>query len=162
MPTPTYTPLANLTLSSSAASVTFSSISQAYRDLVLVVEGSSASGAANNRIRFNGDSGATYSLARMNGNGSTTFSDSYTSVNFPTLSTMNFTTTGRVIITASIMDYSATDKHKAVLARSGSDEAVGAVALRWENTSAINSLMFYSANSTFAAGSTFSLYGISA
>jgi len=51
-----YVPLANLTLGSSAASVTFSSISQAYKDLVLVIEATtSALDVA--IIRFNSDQG---------------------------------------------------------------------------------------------------------
>jgi len=38
----TYTPIASVTLSSAQASVTFSSIPQTYTDLVLVVNGSTA------------------------------------------------------------------------------------------------------------------------
>ena len=39
MPTPTYTPLATVTLGTSAASVTFSSIPATYRDLILIFDG---------------------------------------------------------------------------------------------------------------------------
>jgi hypothetical protein len=56
-----YTALANVTLGSSAASVTFSSISQSYRDLVLVIT-ATTSAVDNAFIRFNSDSGSNYNI----------------------------------------------------------------------------------------------------
>ena len=57
----TYVAIATNTLSSAAASVTFSSISGAYTDLVLVTNATLASGgAANLWCRFNGDGAANY------------------------------------------------------------------------------------------------------
>jgi hypothetical protein len=57
------------------------------------------------------------------------------------------------------MDYSATNKHKTVLARGGpGNELVRASATRWNNNNAINriTVVFAALN----AGTTLSLYGI--
>jgi hypothetical protein len=62
MPTPTYTPLATVTLASTASSVTFSSIPATYRDLVVVHNNfGTVNNDANSNFRFNGDSGSNYS-----------------------------------------------------------------------------------------------------
>lgn len=165
MPTPTYTPLANLTLGSSAASVTFSSINQGFRDLVLVVTGITSIDDFNNAyLTFNSDTGTNYSTVQMRGDGSSTSSVSSSSTNRgwiaqnPTF-ILGATTTALV----SIMDYSATDKHKSWLART--DRAGGsttALAGRWASTSAITSVQIKIDSLNFGSGSTFALYGIAA
>jgi len=154
VPTPTYTALANITLGSSASSVTFSSIPATYRDLVLVVVGT-ATADATWGLRFNGDTGSNYPYVEMNGDGASTTS---------TTSTLTFFRIGRTTGTQGttiiqIMDYSATDKHKTGLSRTGpANEIVRAVASRWANTAAITSIV--TNNVTFASGTTLSLYGI--
>jgi len=58
------------------------------------------------------------------------------------------------------MDYSATDKNKAALTRSGAAAQVTVMlSTRWANTVAITSLTVVPQTSSFAAGSTFNLYG---
>jgi len=166
MPTPTYTPLANITLGSSAASVTFSSISQAYRDLVLVISGKSATGNDQSKIRFNGDTGSNFYEVVMEGNGTTAFSGAgspmgsfiYLSYNYYDLNATDFNS-----IVINVMDYSATDKHKTVLARTNKASShTGAVAGRWANTAAITTLLVQPDSFSWAAGSSFALYGIAA
>ena len=152
MPTPTYTALATVTLASSAASVTFSSIPATYRDLILVFRGTLTTTAVVG-ARANGDTGSNYTLVRMVG---PVVSSSHTETYFPLLysgSPLN----GLSIV--QFMDYSATDKHKTALTRSGdfSADRVEAIASRWANTAAINSL---TVSSTFASGCTFNLYGV--
>ena len=66
-----------------------------------------------------------------------------------------------------IQDYSATDKHKSYLYRSGgaTDTNYGtyAAAGRWANTSAITTITIAPSGSyTLLAGSTFALFGIQA
>lgn len=163
MPTPTYTPLANVTLGSSAASVTFSSISGSYRDLVFVFNGSkTTSGAISVGLQFNSDTGSNYSNVFMYGDGSSVQTGASTS-------TMIFT--GRVAGVnnigdgvTSIMDYSATDKHKSVISRGNAvtDNITIAYAGRWANTAAITSIkaIIENGSGSFAVGSTFALYGI--
>lgn len=166
MPTPTYTPLANITLGSTSSTVTFSSISQLYRDLVLVVMpiGSTAS---NFLVQVNGDTtNANYSVVNMRGNGFG--ASSGTTSGYPG---WNVAFSSSVLTTAGhntrleIMDYSATDKHKTALIRTNNTplgEATEAEAGRWANTAAITSLTCVTQGSSFVAGSTFALYGIAA
>lgn len=154
-----YVPLANITVSVAAATITVSSISQSYRDLILV--GSpifTASGSTT--FRFNNDSGSNYDAVLMVGNGSTVSSPTNPGTN---IQTWNNPQSSSVVMqfVFQVMDYSATDKHKSVLMRE--DSAVGvtaATAARWASTSAVTTLTIASSNLTFAAGSTFSLYGI--
>jgi hypothetical protein len=162
MGTTTYTPLANITLGSSAASVTFSSISQAYRDLVLVVKPIASTGT-NMLIRFNSDSGSNYYRLGMYGDGSSTgsFSETNTEVRSGAYSYPDTTANFQDIL--NIMDYSATDKHKTTLSRLGIASAgVETYATRWANTAAITSIAFTLSSGTYSAGSSFALYGIAA
>jgi hypothetical protein len=150
-----YVALANVTLGSSASSVTFSSISQAYRDLVLVHSGT-ANLQVGMQMRFNGDNTETnYNRVSMQGNGSSASSSSVNNSGFGSV----YTSVGQNLV--SIMDYSATDKHKSILWRSdGSDTFTVATAGRWSNTAAITSLSVFCNTATFSAGTTFALYGI--
>lgn len=165
MPTQTYVPLATVTLASAQATVTFSSISQAYRDLIVVIDiGYSSLGAstAYASSRINGDTGANYYRVQMQGNGSTASSGNLNETFVNYLSSV--TTTQRSMVKVDYFDYSATDKHKTILLRENNgnvDTVAGCV--RWANTSAITTISIYEYSGfSFAAGSTFSLYGIGA
>lgn len=155
--TKTYTPLANVTLASTATSITFSSIPATYRDLVLVVNGK-ATAAASLRIRFNGDTGNNYNWVRMIGEAGGAFSDFSTSGNF--LDGGNPSTTEGYMSITQFIDYSATDKHKTTLHRINFPATTHTLTNvgRWANTAAINSIQVY--NPTFAVGFTAALYGI--
>ena len=73
--TATYEKIATNTLGSAAASVTFSSISGSYTDLVLVCSGKSNTGSLDyTRIRVNSDTGSNYSRTYLGGNGSIAYS----------------------------------------------------------------------------------------
>jgi hypothetical protein len=158
MPTPTYTPLATVTLGAAASSVTFSSIPATYRDLILVVNGTRSSDSGDGGLlRFNGDSGSNYSYVFMLGNGSSTISASasYTGIIGPAL----FTGQGMAI--AQIMDYSATDKHKTVVVRRDTSNVHAfASAERWANTAAITSMVIGPSTGTYNSGTTFNLFGV--
>jgi len=161
--TNTYIALSTITLATATSSVTFGSIPQTYRDLVLVIFARSASTDSNLRLRFNGDSGSNYTYVRMFGNGSSAFSDSTGSsgLQVARLTQNNAAEYGTGM--NHIMDYSATDKHKTVLSRTGVASAFTfANAGRWANTAAITSLTFTGYDSGFdiGSGTTFSLYGI--
>jgi hypothetical protein len=157
LPTPTYTPLANITLGSSASSVTFSSIPATYRDLVVVAD-YSTSPSSGSEIRFNGDSGSNYSTVTMRGDGTNALSGAFTiGLISPSNGTGEAANT-RNLYTLQIMDYSATDKHKTCLLRMNNPGHTQAQANRWANTAAITSIAI--SNATFLTGSTFALYGI--
>ena len=159
----TYTPLATQTLGSAAASVTFSSISGAYTDLVLVTNAILASGgAANLWCRFNGDSGANYSTTYLAGNGTSASSARDTSATegwCGRLSSSNWTTS-----IASFQNYANATTYKTSISR-GNDTSglVIAYVSLWRNTSAINSIVLTNSSAVnFSIGSQFSLYGIAA
>jgi hypothetical protein len=156
MPTPTYTPLATVTLASATATVTFSSIPATYRDLIFIFNGvGSASGYG--FFRFNGDTGNNYNYVFMYGDVTPVSSGASNTIGFfgniePSL--LNPTV-------SNIMDYSATDKHKTYLSRN--DRVPGiviATAGRWANTAAITSMSVNKNGGNFQSGSTFSLYGV--
>lgn len=161
MPTATYTPLANLTLSADAASVTFSSIASGiYRDLVLVSSVKNASSSQYARIRLNGDTGTNYNTISLWSEGTTYYDESmiymriqgYTAINSFMTTVTNF------------FDYAATDKHKSILMRTANMESADygteMNAFRWKNTSAISSIAISSTSGNLASGSSFALYGI--
>lgn len=158
----TYTTLATTTLGSAQSSVTFSSISGAYTDLVLVID---ATATTNNGVslRFNSDSGNNYSNTYISGSG--TFASSARDSNVSQIycywsgTSMN---NKRVITIAQIQNYSNTTTNKTVLSReSAAETEVSATVGLWRSTSAITSVQVLGSNN-FSAGSTFSLYGIAA
>jgi len=157
-PVSTYVALATETLSGTDTSVTFSSIPATYRDLVVVAKTFSAS-ATGVGVRFNGDTGSNYSMVYASGNGSTATSSAYTSDRAePYISGA----TDHLIL-MQIMDYSATDKHKTMLSRGESASGkVQMFAIRWADTSAINSIEIFTPINSYGAGTTLSLYGIEA
>lgn len=161
-----WTPLANLTLGSTAASVTFSSISGSYRDLRLVMEAGISSGSAG-YWRVNNDSSSTYVFIGIEGNGSSPSGI----VGGNTLgywnqsaALWNYGGNPRTIITMDFLDYSVTDKHKPMLSRAGAlGKQTDVFHHRWPSTSAITSIQLVAGGSdTWVAGSTFALYGIAA
>jgi hypothetical protein len=156
----TYEPITTTTLGSNQATVTLSSIPATYTDLVLVVDATITSGGDNFLLNFNGDTGTNYSVIRFDGNGST--ASSTRAVNQTVLQCAGVGTTRQNII-INIHNYSSTNTHKRTLTRY--NDPSGSVCLRlnsWRNTAAINSILISTSGSTFASGSSFTLYGIKA
>jgi hypothetical protein len=159
-----YIALANITLTSTDSDITFSNIPTsvngvALRDLVLTFVGSNSQ--ADMRFRLNNDSGANYTWVYAEGNGSSTGSGGETSPK--TYASWSYAPSNyREFTVLQIMDYSATDKHKTILTRGNQPQRVAVMsALRWASTSAVNSIsLFESVGGVFAAGSTFTLYGV--
>jgi hypothetical protein len=159
MPTPTYTPLATVTLGSAVSSVSFASIPASYRDLIVVFAGT-RTGTNNILFRFNSDTGSNYNWIVANGNGSTTVSVAETVSSIPT-GYYNIATDAQMNVIFQVMDYSATDKHKTALSRSSQGGAgVAMVGGRWANTAAITTIQVLTGDANFGSGSTFSLYGV--
>jgi len=163
MPTATYIALANITLTSSQATVVFSNIPTTYRDLILVGD-ITPDGNIGYYLRVNGDTGSNYSAVVMSGNSFNTTASTTQSGTFAQVGIYYVSNANRQNIISHFMDYSATDKHKTILTRTGHPNEVVATAARWASTTAINSITLsgqqnFSTNS-FASGSTFALYGI--
>ena len=160
MPTSTYVALATTTLGASASSVTFSSIPADYRDLILVIEGTTGAGDYI-RERFNGDSGSNYSFVIAQG--TPTGSAASPSGTLTGAYLGDAPSSNRIYSQTAIMDYSSTDRHKPLLNRNDYKTLVGMASTRWANTAAISSIVIAINNgASFNAGTTFSLYGIEA
>ena len=155
-----YVPLANITLGANAASVTFSSISQSYRDLVLVGQVAAAS-ASFSGIYFNGDTGNNYHQLFMVGTGSSF--GTQTQYGQPVIflgqdSTLNTTPW---IFQLNLIDYSITGRSQQGIYKTGTyNDRTTLSTTRWENTSAITSITLAGRTDNFLAGSSFALYGV--
>jgi hypothetical protein len=158
-----YVALATTTLASNTAQVTFSSISQSYRDLVVVIAGSLQS--ATPSLRFNGVTTSSYEFTAMEGNGSTMVSFLTSSTSLIFCSNIFGTGSQKTISIANIMDYSATGQFKTVLGRASNGNTSGrsvAFGGRFTSTSAITSVAVLTHNANpYETGTTISLYGIS-
>ena len=160
MATPTYDLLDSTTLGSSASSVTFSSISQDYRDLIVVTQAIPVATNTPSMI-FNSDTGENYHAVIMRGNGSTASSLTRSPRAYLTVNGIETLFGNEFLMTVHIMDYSATDKHKSTLSRAGrASGGTTAVAGRWASTSAITSVTLNTLAGEYAAGTTVYLYGI--
>lgn len=155
--TPTYTLLNQITLATSTATVTFSSIPQNYGDFVIVADATSDANSGL-YLRFNGDTGSNYFTVGAYGNGSSAISFSQNL----TFTNANFISSGRGLNTMQVMDYAAIDKHKTMLGRASyAGNQAQMAAARWASTSAITSAsLFMDSGRTFQIGSTFYLYGL--
>jgi hypothetical protein len=163
----TYEPIATTTLGTAAASVTFSSISGAYTDLVLVFQTGMSSAGEEPLLQFNSDTGANYSETMMYGSGTTDYSlrNSISTaiqlardVGLPSALESNHI--------VHIQNYSNATTYKTLLARVNKGSAtfaqVAAYVGLWRNTAAITSLTILTTSGNLVAGSTFTLYGIKA
>lgn len=164
MPTSTYDLLASNVLSSSASSVTFSSlntVAAGYRDLVLVIVGAATSPDTYAFMRFNSDSG-TYAYVYANGNGTNTAASGPGDNKIQLGGRASyFTGNLETLIQIQLFDFAQTDKHKSQLIRfNNASRAVEMMGSRWGSTSAITSINLIMNVGSWLAGSSFYLYGI--
>jgi hypothetical protein len=163
----TYESIATQTLGSATATVTFSSISSAYTDLVLVCNAATSVAGYSLLLRFNSDSGSNYSQTQMYGNGTTAGSNrgsnlaqiylGYTPDSYGTVGNNNFI--------VNIQNYSNSTTYKTALCRnnnmsSGGTNATEAAVGLWRNTAAISTVSLTAGSGNILTGSTFTLYGI--
>lgn len=163
----TYDCIATTTLSSNQNSVTFSSISGNYTDLILV-SNVKATGNEYMRMRVGNssvDTGSNYSATVLSGNGSAAASYRYSNItNMPIHIATVVPSSDFTVTITQLQNYSNTTTFKTVLNRSGygSSSTEASVSL-WRSTSAINIITIYmEASINIASGSTFTLYGIKA
>lgn len=165
----TYEPIATQTLGSATASITFSSISGTYTDLVLVVNFGCTLGGEVTALRLNTDSSTNkYSTTALYGNGTSVIAYRRTNEGLGAMNTSNWNGTTTTLNGSNgiyhIMNYSNATTYKTVIGRStdttgGSEITVGL----WRNTAAVTSVTFLvSGSDTLKAGATASLYGIAA
>ena len=160
----TYTPIATTTLASATSTVTFSSISGTYTDLVFIFSGNT-SAIANSFMRFNSDSGSNYSMTWMAGTGSAVATDREISKTRLLIDVYGYANPSNITNKVmSIQNYSNSTTYKTVLSRAN-NSANGTEALvgLWRSTSAITQIDILTLSATtFSVGSTFTLYGIAA
>jgi hypothetical protein len=162
----TYSTIATTTLGSAAASYTFTSIPTTYTDLVLVVSSKMTSGADNLRLQVGNssvDTGSNYSFIYVAGDSSTAFSGNNSSLTDTLSGRLGATSSTNIV---NFMNYSNTTTFKTITSR-GNDASTGgqagAYVCLWSSTVAINTIkVAEQVGDTFAAGSTFTLYGIAA
>jgi hypothetical protein len=156
----TYVALRTETVTGSpATSVTFSLTGiSGYTDLVLVINGTNTTSAQNVGLRFNGDTTSLYSRTAVYGDGTSALSTRDS--NQTSIFAYYYGTTQATAI-IQIMNYSNTTTFKTIISRSNDTaSAANATVGLYRSTSAITSLTVIPLSTTFAVGSTFSLYGI--
>lgn len=154
----TYTPIATTTLGSASSSITFSSISGSYTDLIVVLTGTAGSNLGVN-LQFNGDTNTNYSRIVVGGNGT-----SASSTNTPNdiAITCGLISTNESNNIFHIMNYSNTTTYKTAIARTNRTDILRAVVGTWRSTSAITSVTLMVTGDTMSIGTTATLYGIKA
>jgi len=167
----TYEPIATTTLTSDENSITFSSISGAYTDLVIIVQvQSNATGTSSNgmRCRINTDSGNNYSYNNLYGDGAAGASSKEYAVDYFIPGDIPQTSAGvRNLSIISIMDYANTTTFKTIVARGNWHEGTSCTVALWRSTVAVTSVtisrnFFIDSTSKVKSGSTATLYGIKA
>ena len=160
----TYEKIATTTTTGSATTVTFSSISSTYTDLVVIgaVQGTRNTYGGDFNLRFNGDSGANYSQPQLVGTGSSATTGYYSGINGINSGGFAGADNGRLsTVIWHVFNYSNTNVYKAVMGSRGQNAVL--MGGQWNSNSAINSVTcFCDGSYTFVAGSVFSLYGIKA
>lgn len=161
--------LGEITVTGTKTSITFSSISQAYRDLYMVITQVGVNGTGGRPvIKVNNDSNyANYFGQALRTNGTSFLSaNSINNQDYgATLAlTVNNGGGNDVFYDIWFMDYSATDKHKNILNHANSGSYGNEMLVnRWANTTAITSLVLYFPSGLpFGTGTTVTLYGVTA
>jgi len=157
----TNTPLQSITLTSASSSVTFSNIDQTYTDLVLIPSVKNSSSEQSLAMWFNGDTASNYSATFLYGNGSSALSGRDTSNTLIPITRSD--TSAFWVGTVSIQNYPNSSTYKTALSRGNSGTIVISQFGLWRSTAAITSITISGlSGNSFAAGSTFDLYGIKA
>ena len=169
-----WVPIASNLLTSNTATVTFSSITGAYRDLRVRVYGRITESVASNYayVQFNGDTGANYDEQRLYGSATNTVAGEAFAqtmarvVELPGATSSTATQAGYGVI--EIPHYAGTTFDKVATTFGGSKQgtSTGTMVERqhfiaWRNTAAITSMTFLLASGNFEAGTLFTLYGLS-
>ena len=160
--TSTEVAIATTTLGSTNSVITFSSIGSSYTDLRLVLAATNTATLDLN-LTFNGDTATNYSFTRLNGNGSTASSSASTSQTFIRANGASRAASEPYFLTFDIFSYAGSTNKTCLITYSEDANGSGAAGCRvglWRSTSAITSITITTSTSTFAAGTTATLYGI--
>lgn len=156
----TYEPIATTTTTGSVSNITFSSISSAYTDLLIIGGGFSSSDISYN-LQFNSDTNSNYSTTYLLGSGSAASSGRIS--NGTQIEANGRTGSNGGVVKININNYANTSTYKTVL--SGGGNANGYIAYcvgLWRSTSAINQIKIIPEAGTISANSIWTIYGIKA
>lgn len=156
-------------LTSTASSVTFSSIPSDYKHLQIraVTQDSATTSSQHMFLQFNSDAGTSYSYHLLNGYGPAV--QSYGIANKTEIQLWDATpgdTTPQIFGAAiiDILDYANTNKNTTTRALHGAlntnEQDISLASGLWMNTAAVSSITLINNYQYFNAGSRFSLYGI--
>jgi len=145
----------------STSTITFSSISQTYTDLILVVNAQTSTNV-DIFVRFNSDTATNYSYTTLQGNGSTAASSRV--ANSTSLGIVSGDPSARFCTyITNIFNYSNATTSKTTITRVNSSDRVGVITGLWRATpAAVTTVQIRIDSGYFIAGSTFALYGIKA
>lgn len=166
----TYTPIATTTLSSSASTITFSSISGSCTDLVLVLTAKAVTGAYDVRARVgNGsvDTGTNYSYTSLYGTGTSAASGRASNSAYTLFDIYGYVeTNNKHVGIYQFMNYSNNTTYKTIITRSNNaGTGVDTMVSLWRSTSAINIIelrLGSGGEGSFDTGTVATLYGITA
>jgi hypothetical protein len=167
----TYKLISSNVLSTSAASITFSSIPSTYTDLVIKTS-TRSSAAGGVFMQLNGDTSSLYSTTRLRGSGSggtvnsgrtTSAANLYFGLDVYSTSTANTFTSQEIYIpnytiakNKAISNFLVQENNLA-----GTDTNIDIQAGLYGSTTAITSVTILKTSDNFVSGSSFYLYGIS-
>ena len=155
--------IATTTLSSTAASITFSSIPATYTDLRIVLTGKGGAGG-DLLMNFNGDTATNYNQNRIMGDGTSATSNRFINQGGLRFSYWGLGSTYPQFYTYDIFSY-AGSTYKTTLGTMSENNSTsyGATASYvglWRSTAAITQAVLSLSGDTFAVGTTATLYGI--
>jgi hypothetical protein len=164
----TYDKIATTTLGSASSTITFSSIANSWTDLRLVLVASTTGTSDYNcQINYNGDFSADYSRTLINAIGSTIYSAR--NANQASLDWVYVLGINPVpaLVTYDIFSYAgSTFKTTLITAsndvNSSGNNTVNRTVGLWRDTGAITSITLTASGTTFAVGTSATLYGIKA
>lgn len=160
----TYNSIATTTLTSTQSTIEFSSISGSYTDLVLIIT-AIANPGGDIWIRINDDASSNYAYVVMSGTGSSRESARDNAVSAGLLADYygSVENANNHLAICQFHGYSNTSTFKTMLSRANrANNGVDLLASTWRNTSAINKLTLRFISGSFGAGTTATLYGITA
>lgn len=169
-----YESIATYTATGGETAFTFSSIPSTFKSLQirgLARNTPNVAGVTGYRLTFNGDTTANYATHYLQGDGGAVNAVGAASTTRITIQggEVRGATTHPTIYAGSIidiLDYASTTKTKTIRAFAGGDVngvAAGVIALNsglWNSTAAVTSLTITVGSTSFAASTTFALYGI--
>ena len=166
----TYTLISSTTLSSTSASVVFSSIPSTYTDLAIrasVRSDSAGTTVHDFTYRINGLTTSIYSKTQVTGNGSAAQSYRQTTTRFifenmldGASATTNTFSNLEIYIPSYAAAYNKQIPHFGVSENNATLSGINAMAGYYIDSTAISQLEFYTSGYNFVSGSTFYLYGI--